>query len=101
MIRKPSEEVLPTIAMPCLLCVGEADGRDAGAKPCVTPMPNVTCVSWPGLKRAEGFFRRDRVPSRHAVVENGESNRSDQPSWQAAGEMRHVTYLVQGNFPVL
>jgi hypothetical protein len=35
MRRTPSEEVLPTIAMPCRLGVGEADGRDAGAKPCV------------------------------------------------------------------
>jgi hypothetical protein len=64
-------------------------------------MPNVTFVSCSDLKRAEGFFRRDMVPSRHAVFENGESIGSDQPGWPAVGEMRHVTYLVPGNLPVL
>jgi hypothetical protein len=64
-------------------------------------MPNLTVVSWPDLKRAEGFFRRVMVPSRHAFFENGESIGSDQPGCPAVGEMRYVIYLVPGNLPVL
>ena len=48
---KNHEEVLPTMTMPCPLCVGEGDGGDAGAKPCDTPTPHVTFVSWPGLNQ--------------------------------------------------
>ena len=55
------EEVLPTMHMPCLLFVGEADGAYAGVKECVTHMPNVTFVSFPGLKHAETFFHSELV----------------------------------------
>ena len=55
------EEVLPTMRMPCLLFVGEADDAYAGVKECVTHMPNVTFVSLPGLKHAETFCRSDLV----------------------------------------
>jgi pimeloyl-ACP methyl ester carboxylesterase len=55
------EEVLPTMRMPCLLFVGEADGAYPGVKECVTHMPNVTFVSFPGLKHAETFFHSDLV----------------------------------------
>jgi pimeloyl-ACP methyl ester carboxylesterase len=55
------EEVLPTMHMPCLLFVGEADDAYAGVKECVKHMPNVTFVSLPGLKHAETFFRSDLV----------------------------------------
>ena len=54
-------EVLPTMTMPCLLYVGEADTRYAGVKACKADMPNVTFVSLPGLNHVEGFFRRDLV----------------------------------------
>src|SRR5262249_38083671 len=53
------EEVLPTMRMPCLLFVGEADGAYAGVKECVTHMPNVTYVSLPGLTHVETFFHSD------------------------------------------
>ena len=53
------EEVLPSLPMPCLLYAGEADGRYANAKRCVTHIPNATFLSLPGLKHAEGFFRSD------------------------------------------
>ena len=55
------EEVLPTMHMPCLLFVGEADGAYAGVTECVTHMPNVTFVSFPGLKHAETFFHSELV----------------------------------------
>lgn len=55
------EEVLPTLPMPCLLYAGEADGRYANAKSCVTHIPNATFVSLPGLNHAEGFFHSDLV----------------------------------------
>ena len=55
------EEVLPTMRMPCLLFVGEADDAYAGVKECVIHMPNVTFVSLPGLKHAETFYCSDLV----------------------------------------
>lgn len=55
------EEILPTLPMPCLLYVGEADARFASAKGCVTHIPNATFFSLPGLKHAEGYFRSDLV----------------------------------------
>ena len=54
-------EMLSTLPMPCLLYAGEADGRYANAKGCVTHIPNATFFSLPGLKHAEGFFRSDLV----------------------------------------
>jgi pimeloyl-ACP methyl ester carboxylesterase len=61
-MERPSfAKVLPTMAMPCLLFAGEADGRYAGVKACVVHMPNVTFVSLPGLNHMEGFFRSDLV----------------------------------------
>ena len=55
------EEVLPTMHMPCLLFVGDADVAYAGVKEFVTHMPNVTFVSLPGLKHAETFFHSELV----------------------------------------
>jgi hypothetical protein len=54
-------EVLPTLSMACLLYAGEADGRYANARRCVTHIPNATFLSLPGLKHAEGVFRSDLV----------------------------------------
>jgi pimeloyl-ACP methyl ester carboxylesterase len=56
------EEVLPTMTMPCLVFVGEADGAFLGVQECVTHMPHVTFVSLPGLQHAETFFRSDLLP---------------------------------------
>jgi pimeloyl-ACP methyl ester carboxylesterase len=47
------EEVLPTMTMPCLLYVGEADGFFPGAKVCAQHMPNATFVSFPGLDHGQ------------------------------------------------
>jgi len=55
------EEILPTMAMPCLLFAGEADANYPGIKECVRHMPNVTCFFLPGLNHAETFFRSDLV----------------------------------------
>jgi pimeloyl-ACP methyl ester carboxylesterase len=55
------EEVLPRMRMPCLLFVGEADVAYPGVQECVTHMPNVTCVSLPGLNHAGTFFRSNLV----------------------------------------
>ena len=55
------EEVLPTMTMPCLLYVGEADGLFEGAKECVKHMPNVTFASFPGLDHGQTSQRSDLV----------------------------------------
>ena len=47
------EEVLPTMTMPCLLYVGEADFLYEGVKECVKHMPNATFVSFPGLDHGQ------------------------------------------------
>lgn len=45
--------VLPTMTMPCLLYVGDADGFHAGAKECIQHLPNATFVSFPGLDHGQ------------------------------------------------
>ena len=55
------EDVLPTVAMPCLIFVGEIDGHYSGAKKCVESMPNATFVSLPGLNHIECLYRTDLV----------------------------------------
>ena len=47
------QNVLPTMTMPCLLYVGEADGFYAGAKECIQRLPNATFVSFPGLDHGQ------------------------------------------------
>ncbi len=47
------EEVLPSMTMPCLLYVGEADFLYDGVKECVKHMPNATFVSFPGLDHGQ------------------------------------------------
>ena len=47
------EEVLPSMTMPCLLYVGEADFLHDGVKECVKHMPNATFVSFPGLDHGQ------------------------------------------------
>ena len=55
------DEVLPTMTMPCLLYVGEADGLFHGAKEGVQHMPNVTFASFPGLDHGQAYRRSDLV----------------------------------------
>ncbi len=55
------EEVLPTMTMPCLLYVGEADFLYEGVKECVKHMPNATFVSFPGLDHGQTSRRSDLV----------------------------------------
>jgi pimeloyl-ACP methyl ester carboxylesterase len=55
------ENVLPTITLPCLLFVGEADRYYLGAKRCADSMPNATFVSFPNLRHIETLYRSDLV----------------------------------------
>ena len=55
------ENVLHTMAMPCLVYFGEGDDKESGAKKWVESMPNATIVSIPRLGHVETFFRSDLV----------------------------------------
>ena len=55
------EDVLPSMTMPCLLYVGEADSAFPKAQESAKQMPHVTFVSLPGLNHAEAFMRADLV----------------------------------------
>ena len=46
-------DVLPTMTMPCLLYVGEADGSYPRMKDCMQHLPNATFVSFPGLDHSQ------------------------------------------------
>jgi pimeloyl-ACP methyl ester carboxylesterase len=59
--RDSLADVLPTMTMPCLLFVGEADPRCAKVQECVTRMPNATFVSFPDLNHAQAHLRSDLV----------------------------------------
>jgi len=56
--RLSLEDVLPTMTMPCLIFVGEADPLYSGAKECAKNMPNATFVSFPGLSHFEVTSQR-------------------------------------------
>ena len=47
------EDVLPTMTMPCLLYVGEADAFYDGAKRCAQDIADATFVSFPGLDHGQ------------------------------------------------
>ena len=53
--------VLPTITLPCLLFVGEADPLHQDVKKCASVMPNATFVSFPKLLHVETLYRSDLV----------------------------------------
>ena len=55
------EEVLPSMTMPCLVFVGEADDYYAGARECIAHMPDPTFFSLPGLNHGEAAQRSDLV----------------------------------------
>jgi pimeloyl-ACP methyl ester carboxylesterase len=59
--RQSLEAVLPTMAMPCLLIVGEIDEVYPAAQRCAQQMPNVTFVTLPGLDHGEVIRRSDLV----------------------------------------
>lgn len=59
--RPSLADILPTMTMPCLLYVGEADGPFPQLQTCITHMPNATLVSFPGLNHGETFRRADVV----------------------------------------
>lgn len=59
--RPNLEAVLPTMQMPCLLYVGEADGSYSEVEACARHIPNVTFFSLPGLDHIQGMERSDLV----------------------------------------
>jgi len=59
--RPSLEDVLPTMTMPCLLYVGEADGAFQRVQEGAKHMPNVTFVTLPGCNHGDTFSRADLV----------------------------------------
>ncbi len=59
--RPSLEDILPTMTMPSLLYVGEADAILPQVQECVQHMPDATLVSLPGLNHPEAFYRADVV----------------------------------------
>ena len=51
--RGTSGNVLPTMTMPCLVYVGEADAFYEGAKECAKHIPGAAFVSFPGLNHGQ------------------------------------------------
>jgi pimeloyl-ACP methyl ester carboxylesterase len=60
-IRPSLAAVLPTMQMPCLLFVGEADSRYSAVHRCAQQIPDVTFAVLPELSHVEGAVRSDRV----------------------------------------
>ena len=60
-IRSSMEAVLPTIRVPSLLYVGEADNRHAAVKSCVGHIPGGRIATLPGLNHSEVMLRSDLV----------------------------------------
>jgi pimeloyl-ACP methyl ester carboxylesterase len=60
--REPSlEEILPTIAMPCLVFVGETDWSYQRTKACIARIPKATFVSFPGLNHVEVLYSTEMI----------------------------------------
>jgi pimeloyl-ACP methyl ester carboxylesterase len=59
--RESLVEVLPTMTMPCLLFVGEADPRFPKVQECVQSMPHAKFVSLPDLNHTQAHMRSDLV----------------------------------------
>jgi pimeloyl-ACP methyl ester carboxylesterase len=55
------DDVLPTLRIPWLLYVGEADGPYAPMQACCKLIPQVTFVSFPGLNHVETLFHSELV----------------------------------------
>ncbi len=59
--RRGLAEVLPTLKIPCLFFVGEADGSFQGARAACALVPGARFVSFPGLGHVETGARPDLV----------------------------------------
>jgi pimeloyl-ACP methyl ester carboxylesterase len=59
--RASLEGILPTMTMPCLLYVGEADGILPRVQACAQHIPDVTVVVVPGCNHGDAFTRADLV----------------------------------------
>jgi pimeloyl-ACP methyl ester carboxylesterase len=59
--RPALDDVLPAMAMPCLLFVGEADGRRAAVEKCAKQIAHATLVTIQGLGHLGTFVRSDVV----------------------------------------
>lgn len=57
------DAILPTLSIPCLLMVGEADPAYARVKACSRLIPDVTFVSLPNLGHTGSFLSRAEVVS--------------------------------------
>jgi pimeloyl-ACP methyl ester carboxylesterase len=57
--RASIADVLPTMTMPCLLFVGEADPRLPQVQECARNIPHVTFFSLPGCDHVAGWARSD------------------------------------------
>ena len=55
------DQLFPTMTMPCLLYVGEADGFFEGVRDCAPHIPNATFVSFPGLDHGQASRAGDQV----------------------------------------
>jgi pimeloyl-ACP methyl ester carboxylesterase len=61
------EDVLPTMAMACLLYAGDQDRYYEGAKKCATIIPQATFVALPGLDHGS-VFRRSHLILPHVLT---------------------------------
>ncbi|MFN2303022.1 MAG: alpha/beta fold hydrolase [Anaerolineales bacterium] len=59
--RPALDDVLPIMAMPCFLLIGEADSRYPEVQKCAKYIGHATLVSLPGLNHTMGFTRSDLV----------------------------------------
>jgi pimeloyl-ACP methyl ester carboxylesterase len=59
--RPSLEDVLPTMVMPCLLFVGEADGRRAAVEKCANQISHATLATIPGVSHVNALARSDVV----------------------------------------
>jgi pimeloyl-ACP methyl ester carboxylesterase len=59
--RPSLEDILPRIAVPCLMYIGELDGSFHQAQASAAQIPRVTFVSFPGLNHSQTFMRSDVV----------------------------------------
>jgi pimeloyl-ACP methyl ester carboxylesterase len=55
------DDILPTLPIPCLLMVGEADAAYASVQDCSRRIPNATFVSLPGRGHMGSFLHRAEV----------------------------------------
>ena len=59
--RPSLEDVLPTMAMPCFLYAGEADGVCRKVEACAKQLRHATFISFPGFDHGAAFYRADVI----------------------------------------